>query len=120
MLERRFEVAAPVLELAVEHRTGDGEDVLAGVVEQVARVGHASYGAHERVARRLGLRDPPGRGVRDALRVVRHRRRGGVELGVAGQRQREDVLPHPEADEHVQAHRDERLQVVGHRRLLDP
>ena len=26
----------------------------------------------------------------------------------------------PEADEHVQAHRDERLEVVGHRRLLDP
>ena len=51
---------------------------------------------------------------------MRHRRRGAVEPGVGGQRQREDVLPHPEADEHVQAHGDERLEVVGHRRLLDP
>jgi hypothetical protein len=50
---------------------------------------------------------------------MRHRRRGAVERRVAGQRQREDVLPHPEADEHVQPHGDERLEVVGHRRLLD-
>jgi hypothetical protein len=31
VLERRVELAAPVLELAVEHRAGDGEDVLARV-----------------------------------------------------------------------------------------
>ena len=51
---------------------------------------------------------------------MRHRGRGAVEPGVGGQRQRDNVLPHPEADQYVQAHGHERLEVVGHRRLLDP
>src|SRR3954471_3998158 len=85
VLERGVELSTPVFDLAVEHGAGDGEDVVAGVVEQVARVGYARDGGEERVARGLGFLDPPGRRVRDALRVVGHRRRGAVEPWVGGQ-----------------------------------
>src|SRR5437764_11009309 len=50
MRERLLGVALAVLDLAVQHRLGDAEDVAAGVVEQVAALGHPADRVPEQLA----------------------------------------------------------------------
>lgn len=113
-------VAPAVLQLAVEHGGGDGEDVGAGVVEQCAGAGHAVHRRPEQIAFGLRLRDPAGGREGDAAGVVQHRGRHAVQARVVRQRQGEDVRPAAEPDQDVHPHGQEGLEPVGHGRALHP
>jgi hypothetical protein len=82
--------------------------------------GTRATAASNAVVRRLGFLRAAGRRVCAAPRVMRHRRRGAVELGSTGSGEREDVVPHSEADEHAHSQGTNPSRVVGHRCLLDP
>jgi hypothetical protein len=55
--ERLLDVALPVFELAVEHGRSDGQDVLAGVVENRPRLRHPRVPGTDELALDLRLRD---------------------------------------------------------------
>lgn len=114
------EMTLAVRYLPFEHGGRDGQDVGGGVVEQGAGGFDPGQGRPEQVPLGDGLGGARRRGVRDALAVVGEGGRHAVEVLVGGEREGEEVVPHPEPDQDVHAHADERLEPVGHRRGGDP
>lgn len=118
--EGGVELTFAVGEFAVQHRRGDGQDVGAGVVEEHPGLGDPGYRLVEQRAFALGLGDAAEHGAGDTAGVVEHRGRHAVQARVGGQREVQDLGPAAEADQDVDAHREEGLQPVGHGRALHP
>jgi hypothetical protein len=58
-------------------------------------------------------------GMRNTAAVVDGCRRAAVQVGVLGQRLRDQLVPPAESHQHVNSQRHERFQPVRHRRGLD-
>ena len=119
MGEGVVESAFAVVDFAVEHLAGDGQDVARGVVEQVPGVRDAGIGLGERVAFGVRLRQLALGGVRNTAAVVDGGRGAAVQIDILGQRLGDQLVPPAESHQHVNPQRHERFQPVGHRRRLD-
>ncbi|KIH86865.1 hypothetical protein SPBR_08101 [Sporothrix brasiliensis 5110] len=112
-------VGAPVRNLAVQHGRGNVQDVcdLVGEVEPCGR--HVRRGRAEPRARRLGLGHPAGRRIGNGVAVVPEHVGHAVQVPVGLGLEPQHLVPPPEADQHVHAHRQEKLHPVGQRGRLD-
>ncbi len=108
-----FGYSAAILQLAVEHRLGDGQEVDDGVVVDVAAVGHAGRRRHEQRFFGLGGLDIAEGRMRYRLGIVQHGHVRAVEL--LG----DDRLPFAEAHQNVLLHRETGFQKIRHRRRFD-
>jgi hypothetical protein len=108
--------ASAVGDLALQHLLGNGQQLHAANIMDLPRLWHAQRGRAEQCLFGLGRRHVAQRGVRDALRVVRHRHGVAIKLAVLRQALREDFVPLPEADQDMLPDGNVTLEEIRHRR----